>query len=58
MPSSCLSLSLGISNTHLSFESISSPGSAFFHTACRFEVSGGANTLCTMNLCLASRLGS
>uniref|UniRef100_A0A8C6GAK5 Uncharacterized protein n=1 Tax=Mus spicilegus TaxID=10103 RepID=A0A8C6GAK5_MUSSI len=49
-PSSSLSLSVGGSNTHLSFESISSPGCASLHTASRSEMSGGANTVCTMNL--------
>uniref|UniRef100_A0AAY4A563 Uncharacterized protein n=1 Tax=Denticeps clupeoides TaxID=299321 RepID=A0AAY4A563_9TELE len=47
------SFSTGISNTHRSFESISSSGFASFHF-----MSGGASSDCTMNLCLLFSLGS
>uniref|UniRef100_A0A3Q2G900 Uncharacterized protein n=1 Tax=Cyprinodon variegatus TaxID=28743 RepID=A0A3Q2G900_CYPVA len=43
----------GISNVHLSFESISSSGLASFHF-----MSLGARMDCTMNLCLLFSLGS
>uniref|UniRef100_A0A3Q3IW20 Uncharacterized protein n=1 Tax=Monopterus albus TaxID=43700 RepID=A0A3Q3IW20_MONAL len=56
-----LSFSSGISNVHLSFESISSSGFASFHlltTPSISVMSYGASIDCTMNLCLLFSLGS
>uniref|UniRef100_A0A3P9P323 Uncharacterized protein n=1 Tax=Poecilia reticulata TaxID=8081 RepID=A0A3P9P323_POERE len=47
------SFSVGISKTHLSFESINSSGFASFHF-----MSGGASMDWTINLCLLFSFGS
>uniref|UniRef100_A0A4X2K544 Uncharacterized protein n=1 Tax=Vombatus ursinus TaxID=29139 RepID=A0A4X2K544_VOMUR len=49
---------MGISNTHLNLESISSSGFASFHTASISKVFDGAKIMCTINLCLLFSFGS